>query len=839
MVGYCLSVDLGTTFVAAAFSAGSRLEMFGLGERSVVAPALVYLDEHNSLVTGERADRLGLSSPGRLAREFKRRLGDPTPIRLAGTPLVVTELLATLLRDVLAKATSTEGTPPERVVLTHPATWGPLRLGLFDEVVSLAGLGDTPTHTISEPEAAAMHYTASRGLRHGELVAVYDLGGGTFDVTVLHAHPRRVEILGIPEGIERLGGIDFDEALFNHIDHVSDGAVSRLDANDQRTKIALARLRQDCTLAKEDLSMVTETVIPVFLPNRNFDLRITRAQFEDLVRAQVESTIGALARTLRSAQVNPAQLNAVLLVGGSSRIPLVAQTVSEVLGLRTVVDAHPKHTVALGAAALGSTIAHGQVVRRIQPAGTPARALLPAATAVATANRSSRGSARTTSSPPLVTEGAPLPVIPEPRPTDRPRRGPGTTPGTVRINSPRTRRVANAVVLRVAVGAVLILGAATAVGTVSIPQMFRMPVSLPGVFSLATPAPTTSTKAAGVISVGQRPSSVAITPDGRRVYVTNAGSGTIAGTTVSVIDALTSSVIATVPVGSDPSGLTITPDGARAYVANGAANSVSVIDTGSNTVTATISVGREPVGVAISADGRRAYVPNAGSGAVAGTTVSVIDTDSNTVTATIPVGTGPSGVAVTRDGGRGYVTNGAANSVSVINLVTRKTTRTIPVGPDPIAVAITPDGHHAYVTNHGDDTIAGATVSVIDTATNRVSATLAVGLGPSGVAISPDGRYGYVTNQGTDSALGATVSVIDTATNRVTATLPVGLGPAGVAITADGRHGYVTNQGSDSAPGTTVSVIDTARLSSSAVQALWPDISHRTWVPMSPHTWLR
>src|SRR5262249_55826144 len=133
-----------------------------------------------------------------------------------------------------------------------------------------------------------------------------------------------------------------------------------LDMRDPQTTVALARLRQDAVLAKEALSVDTETVLPVFLPGRHFDVRLTRAEFEEMVRAPIESTIGALARTLRSAQVGPEELSAVLLVGGSSRIPLVAQMVSEELGRPTVVDTHPKYAVALGAATLaGQPSANG------------------------------------------------------------------------------------------------------------------------------------------------------------------------------------------------------------------------------------------------------------------------------------------------------------------------------------------------------------------------------------------------------------------------------------------------------------------------------------------------
>lgn len=351
-MGYSLGVDLGTTFVAAAVASATRIEMFTLGDRSVVTPAAVYLREDGTLVTGEAASLRAVSSPDRVSREFKRRLGSPTPVILGGQPHTVTALLGTVLRDVVRKVIETEGEPPDNVVLTHPANWGPFRRALFEEVPRYAGLDNPPM--VTEPEAAAAHYAATRLLADGETVAVYDLGGGTFDATVLRALPSGVEILGTPEGIERLGGVDFDESILSHVDYTSDGAIGELDMRDPQTIVALARLRQDCILAKEALSVDTETILPVFLPGRHFDVRITRSDFEDLVRAPIESTIGALSRTLHSAQVQPTDLSAVLLVGGSSRIPLIARMVSAELGRPTLVDTHPKYAVALGAATLAA-----------------------------------------------------------------------------------------------------------------------------------------------------------------------------------------------------------------------------------------------------------------------------------------------------------------------------------------------------------------------------------------------------------------------------------------------------------------------------------------------------
>jgi molecular chaperone DnaK (HSP70) len=268
-VGYGLGIDIGTVVVAAAITVDDGVEMFPLGDRSILQPAVVYLREDGTLVAGDAARREARSSPDRAATEFKWRLGDPTPVMLAGTPYAVTPLLAALLRDVIAKVTETQGGPADHIVLTHPASWGPFRRGLFEEVPSLAGLGDVTL--VTEPEAAAAHYAASRQLDDGEIVAVYHLGGGTWEATVLR--------------------------------------------------------------------------------NRSDGLEILAADFEDLVRAPLV-TIDALSRALRSARVTPGQLSAVLVVGGSSRITLVARMVSNELGRPVVVDTHPKHTVALGAAEL-------------------------------------------------------------------------------------------------------------------------------------------------------------------------------------------------------------------------------------------------------------------------------------------------------------------------------------------------------------------------------------------------------------------------------------------------------------------------------------------------------
>ncbi|TQM43158.1 YVTN family beta-propeller protein [Pseudonocardia cypriaca] len=817
-MGYHLGVDLGTTFVAAALATNTRVEMFTLGDRSVVTPAVVYLHEDGALVSGDAATRRAVSSPDRIGREFKRRLGDPTPVMLGGTPYAVTALLGALLHDVLAKVTETEGAKPESVVLTHPANWGPFRRELFDEVPHVAGL--TAPRMVTEPEAAAAHYAASRHLSDGETIAVYDLGGGTFDATVLRKHPNGIEILGIPEGIERLGGVDFDESILSHVNYVAGGALTELDMSDPQTSIALARLNQDCVLAKEALSVDTETTIPVFLPNRHFDVRLTRAEFEDMIRAPIESTIGTLVRTLRSANVDPSQLSAVLLVGGSSRIPLVSRMISEELGRPTVVDAHPKYAVALGAAALAR--AGGADVRSGAAGAAPPVGGFP--TAVPTDARPDGGrpgevptapagpefpqprDAGEGSTPPFVT---PIPVTEPPpaypsyghpppppgqvhgRPGTRPPFGPPPPPATGGGRG-RERRVLLVVAAVVAVLAVL-GGLAyvavdrfwpgqqspTAQPAPSEPAPAPAPEPEPATPGAPPPASSVAVPSIGAtIPAGPTSGFVVISPNGRQAYVANRTEGV-----VTVIDTAVDRVTATIPVeAGPPQFLAFSPDGRTIYVSiwNEARTivAVGVLDTTSNSIVATIPVRTRPYLAAVTRDGKLLYVPNHDSG-----TISVIDTATNEVTTEIKVAPNPHWIEFSNDGTRAYVANHESNVVSVLDMSNNAVLAEVPVDKSPHSVAVHPT--RPLVANVNYDS---GTVTMIDTNTEQVVARIPVGGNPQDITWHPDGRFAYTAN-----VADHTVSVINADTMTVTATLPTGNSPTSVAVHPDGTTGYVSN----------------------------------------------
>ncbi|MGH9138637.1 MAG: Hsp70 family protein [Acidimicrobiales bacterium] len=380
---YHLGVDVGTTWTAAAVERDDRVEMVPLGNRTVAVPSVVLLRAEGDLLVGEAAERRGQAEPERLAREFKRRVGDPTPILLGGTPFGADALTGKLLRWVVDQVSEHEGGPPASIALTHPANWGAYKLDLLAHAARHAGVA--VDRFVTEPEAAATFYASQERVPAGAVIAVYDLGGGTFDATVLRKREDGFDLLGTPEGIERLGGIDFDQAVFAHVARQLGGAFEALDPDAPAVRSAVARLRRDCVEGKEALSSDTDVAIPVVLPGVQADVRLTRTEFEDMIRPAVQETIDALRRALESARVAPEDVQAVLLVGGSSRIPLVGQLITGALGRPVAVDANPKHAIALGAAiaaaqqvGAASPESVTAVLPAVQAAPTPVAPLAPA-----------------------------------------------------------------------------------------------------------------------------------------------------------------------------------------------------------------------------------------------------------------------------------------------------------------------------------------------------------------------------------------------------------------------------------------------------------------------------
>lgn len=738
-MSYSLGIDVGTEVVAAALArTGTAAQMVSLGHRAMVAPAVVCVRKDGTVATGEAAE----GGPDGAGRQLMSRLGDPTPVVIGGQPYDVTAVLGALLRDVLARVTAAQGAPPDHVVLTRPASWGPFRCALFADAARQAGL--TKPGVVTESEAVAAHYAATQGWHDGDTIAVYDLSGGTFNAAVVRKQPDTVQILGKPERIERLDG---------------------------------------------------------------FDEPAERPEFEDRVRGSIESTIAALSRLLRSADVKPADLRALLLVGGSAGLPVVARMVSAGLGRSVVVHPQPQHVVALGAATLAAQSAalHQRAApapaRAAAPPPVPAQRIASPPAAAPARNVPARvvtfqGSASLTTAP-LLPSPPPLPRPPpaEPAITRPPadsqgrldRSQPASPAGragnqaTARRRAPRLLIGSGAAVALTAMIALGVLGSRT---STAVPASQATSPSKAELSAVAKVGPQLATPAVGAtIQEQTTPTFVAVTPDGRYAYTANRDAQVI-----TVMDTATNKMTATIPItAGPPQFLSFAPDGQTLYVSlfndQRTIHAIDVLDTRTNSVVATIPQQARPYLPQVTPDGKQLYVPNHDVASV-----SVIDTATNSVIGQVQVAPNPHWVSFSSDGRRAYTANHESNLVSVIDTATLQVVKTIPVGTSPHSIAINPHRPMVAEVNYDSNS-----VSEIDTITDQVVATVPVGKEPQDIAWSPDGRFAYVVNEG-----GNTVSVIDTDTNQVTATVPTGAGPTSIAMLPDGHRAYVSNLDSGS-----------------------------------------
>ena len=353
---YVLGIDIGTSFTAAATTRigegldGPSSQPLNLGRRSDAVPSVIFFGDDGRVLVGEAAERRGVDQPDRMVREFKRRVGDTVPVIAGDLSVAPEDIFATMTRWVVDRAEEREGGPPDAITLTHPASWGGYKLALVREALAAVGLADVTL--MSEPAAAALHYASQERVNAGSTIAVYDLGGGTFDIAILEkTDSETFDVRGGTGGNERLGGADFDEAVFAHVTASVGGTFPQPQTTDPTVVVALTRLRRECIDAKEALSFDSEASIPVLLPGMNTQVRIVRSEFESMIRGALHETIEELRSAIKSAGVDAEDLAAILLIGGSSRIPLVAELLSEELNRPIAIDADPKASISLGAAA--------------------------------------------------------------------------------------------------------------------------------------------------------------------------------------------------------------------------------------------------------------------------------------------------------------------------------------------------------------------------------------------------------------------------------------------------------------------------------------------------------
>ncbi|MFC4853298.1 Hsp70 family protein [Actinophytocola glycyrrhizae] len=340
-----LSVDLGTSNTVAVLSALDRPPRVVEVEGASTMPSAVFAAEDGTLVVGREADRRARLTPARYEPNPKRRVDDGS-LLLGDSVVPVTVALGAVLGKVTAEVgRQLNGARPEEVRLTHPAQWGAARRNILVTAARQAGLGNP--RLVPEPVAAAAHFAAVTGSAGHQPLAVYDLGAGTFDVAVVGGPTVLAE-----GGLTDLGGLDVDQALLDHIGRqvsVRDpGSWQRLlrpeSTADRRTARAL---REDVRAAKESLSEHPQTEVP--LPEPFGDVLVTRAELEALIRPGLLRSVAVLAATVEAAGTSLRELAGIYLVGGSSRIPLVATLIAERLRVVPVNLDQPETAVALGA----------------------------------------------------------------------------------------------------------------------------------------------------------------------------------------------------------------------------------------------------------------------------------------------------------------------------------------------------------------------------------------------------------------------------------------------------------------------------------------------------------
>ncbi|MEU0553494.1 Hsp70 family protein [Dactylosporangium sp. NPDC006015] len=344
--GVRLGVDFGTSNTVAVVAGGDgrvRPLLFGA---SPVLPSAVFVGP-DGVLTGSDAERAGLGAPAGLELNPKRRIDDGT-VWLGEEEHAVADLIAAVLGRVGDEAARVGGGTLAEVVLTHPAGWAARRLGVLASAAERAGLG--PVRLLPEPVAAAAYYVDVLGeeLAPGRCLLVYDLGAGTFDVAVVRRTDDGFAVVSA-DGLGDVGGLDIDAAVVEHARRAGGGGAAwgRLDwpqtADDLRARHLLW---QDARAAKEQLTRRPGAEVRV--PLVEAAAHLSREEFEALARPLLERTVAWTVRVLREARVPREQVAGLFLVGGSSRIPLVATLLHRTLRIAPTALDHPELVVAEG-----------------------------------------------------------------------------------------------------------------------------------------------------------------------------------------------------------------------------------------------------------------------------------------------------------------------------------------------------------------------------------------------------------------------------------------------------------------------------------------------------------
>ncbi len=348
-MGKVLGIDLGTTNSAVAALIGSEPEIIANAEGSRVTPSVVAFSKDGQRLVGQVAKRQAVTNPERTILSIKREMGTDHKVNIDDKEYTPQEISAMVLQKLKADAESYLGEQVTQAVITVPAYFTDSQRQATKDAGTIAGL--EVLRIINEPTAAALAYGLDKQ-GEDQKILVFDLGGGTFDVSVLELGDDVVEVKA-SSGNNRLGGDDFDQRIVNHIaeEFKKDQGIDLL-----QDRMALQRLIEAAEKAKVELSSVPSTDInlPFITATqegpKHLNITLTRAKFEELTGDLIEKTMGPTRQALSDAGLTADDIDKIILVGGSTRIPAVQEGIRKLLGKEPHKGVNPDEVVAMGAA---------------------------------------------------------------------------------------------------------------------------------------------------------------------------------------------------------------------------------------------------------------------------------------------------------------------------------------------------------------------------------------------------------------------------------------------------------------------------------------------------------
>lgn len=343
-----IGIDLGTTNSCVAVIEGGEPVVIANAEGARTTPSIVAFSKNGERLVGQVAKRQAITNPERTVTSIKREMGSSYKVSIDGKNFSPEEISAMILQKLKADAESYLGDKVTQAVITVPAYFTDAQRQATKDAGKIAGL--EVKRIINEPTAAALSYGIDK--ENDQKIMVYDLGGGTFDVSIIEMGEGVQEVLATA-GNNRLGGDDFDQRV---IDWMVSSFKSETGIDLKNDKMAMQRLKESAEKAKIELSGVTTTAInlPFITADatgpKHLDLTLTRAKFNELTKDLVENTMGPVRQALKDSGLAIGEIDKVLMVGGSSRIPAVQEAVKNLIGKDPFKGINPDECVAIGAA---------------------------------------------------------------------------------------------------------------------------------------------------------------------------------------------------------------------------------------------------------------------------------------------------------------------------------------------------------------------------------------------------------------------------------------------------------------------------------------------------------